>query len=51
MNVEDGTFTSLVFSVTGGEDPETSMFHKHIAPKIVNKTEEKYKKVQTLIRC
>ena len=44
MNVEDGTFTSLVFSLTGGEDPETSMFHKHIAPKIVNKTEEKYKK-------
>ena len=51
MNVEDGTFTSLVFSLTGGEGPETSMFNKRIAQKIANKTEEKYRKVQTLIRC
>ena len=27
------------------------MFHKHIAQKIANKTEENYEKVQTLIRC
>ena len=51
MDVEHGTFTPLVFSLTGGEGPETSMFHKHIAQKIANKTEEKYEKVQTLIRC
>ena len=51
MNAEHGTFTPLVFSLTGGEGPETSMFHKHIAQKIANKTEEKYEKVQTLIRC
>ena len=51
MNVEHGTFTTFVFSLTGGEGPETSMFHKHIAQKIANKTEEKYEKVQTLIRC
>ena len=51
MNVEHGTFTPLVFSLTGGEGPETFMFHKHIAQKIANKTEEKYEKVQTLIRC
>ena len=33
MNVEHGTFTLLVFSLKGGEDPETSMAHKHIAQK------------------
>ena len=51
MDVRHGTFTPFVFSLTGGEFPETSMFHKHIAQKIANKTEEKYEKVQTLIRC
>ena len=50
MNVEHRTFTPLVFPLTGGEGPETSMFHKHIAQKIANKTEEKYEKVQALIR-
>ena len=51
MNVEHGTLTPLVFSLTGGEGLGSSMFHKHIAQKIANKTEEKYEKVQTLIRC
>ena len=51
MNMEHGTFTPLVFSLTGGEGPETSMFHKYIVQKIANKTEEKYGKVQTLTRC
>ena len=51
MNVEHGAVTALVFSLTGGEGPETSMFHKHIAQKIANKTEERHEKVQTLIRC
>ena len=51
INVEHGTFTPLVFSLTGGEGPETSMFHKPVAQKIANKTEEKYEKVQTLVRC
>ena len=50
MNVEHGTFTPLVFSLTGGEGPWTSMFHKHITQKIANKTKEQYEKVQTLIR-
>ena len=51
MNVVHGTFTPSVFSLTGGEGPATSIFHKHIAQKIANKTEEKHEKVQTLIRC
>ena len=51
MNVEHGTFTPLVFSVTGGEGPETSAFHKHLASKISQKTEDRYERVLTLIRC
>ena len=51
MNVEHGNFTPLVFSLTGGEGLEISMFHKHIPQKIASKTEEKYEKVQTLIKC
>ena len=51
MNVENRTFTPLVFSLTGGKGPETFILHKHIAQKIANKTEERYEKVQTLIRC
>ena len=44
MNVKHGSFAPLVFSLTAGEGPHTSMFHKHIAQKIANKTEEYMKK-------
>ena len=51
MNVEYGTFTPLVFSLTGGEGLEASTFHKHIAQKISAKTEENYNRVLSLVRC
>ena len=51
MNMEHGTFTALVFSMTGVEGPEASMFYKHIAQKISTKTEENYDRVFSLIRC
>ena len=51
MNVKHGPFTPFVFFLTGDQGPETSLFHKHIAQKIANETEEKYEKVQTMIRC
>ena len=51
MNVEHRTFTLLVFSVLGAEGPETSSFHRYIATKIASKTEERYEKVLSLIRC
>ena len=41
MNMEHETNPLLFFSLTGGEGPETSMLHKHIAQKIAYKTEEK----------
>ena len=51
MYVEHGTFTPLIFSLTGGEGPETFMFHKCIAQKYSEKNEEKYQKILSLIRC
>ena len=50
VNVEHGTFTPLVFSLTGGEGPEAFIFHKNIVQKISATTEEKYDRV-SLIRC
>ena len=50
MNVEHGNFTPMDFSLTGGEGPETSMFHRRITQKKANKTEGKYEQVQILIR-
>ena len=51
MNVERGFLTPLVFSFTGDEGPQTSMFHMHISQKIANKTVKRYEKVQTSMRC
>ena len=51
MNVEHGTFTPLVFSVTGGECTETSTFHRHLASKIALKKDERYEDVVNFIGC
>ena len=51
MNVEHGHFTSLVFSVTGGEGNETLTFHCHLASKIALKKNERYEDVVSFIRC
>ena len=51
MNIEHGTFTPLVFSVSGVMGKECSMFHKHIAEKIARKNDEQYSKVITAIKC
>ena len=51
MNIEHGTFTPLVFSVTGVMGKECSMFHKHMAEKISKKTEEKYSDIINVLKC
>ena len=50
MNIEHGTFRPLVFSVSGVLGKECSVFHKHMAEKIVKKFNESYGKVITVIR-
>ena len=50
MNVEQGTFSPLVFTVFGGMDQENEKYHKHLADKIAPKNEDKYSKVVNYIR-
>ena len=38
MHVVHGTFTPLIFPVTGGAGPQAQLFHKHLALKISTKT-------------
>ena len=50
MNIEHGSFTPLVFSVSGVLDKECSMYHKHMAEKIAKKFNESFEKVIIVIR-
>ena len=51
MNIEQATFTPLVFTVFGGQSVECAVFHKNLADKISNKTGEEYSKILNFIRC
>ena len=51
MNIEHGTFTPLVFSLSGGMDKECSIFHKHVAEQLAIKTGESYEKIISTIQC
>ena len=48
-NIEQGTFTPLVYSMNGGLGNECQP--KHLVNKTVTKTSDKYEKVLTWIRC
>ena len=51
MKIELGTFTPLVFSVSGGMGKECSMIHKHASEQLAIKTGERYEKIISTIRC
>ena len=51
MNIKHGTFTPLVFSVTGVMGKECSMFYKHIADKTSKKNDKNYSNVINVIKC
>ena len=51
MNKEHGSFTPLVFSINGGMSPECTIYHKFLAEKISQKTEQRYDQVMAWIRC
>ena len=51
ITVEHRTFTSLVFSVTGGEGTEISSFDRHLASKIALKKDKRYDDVVNVIKC
>ena len=50
LNVEKGTFTPLVFSTTGGMGLEATIFYKHLAEKLSNKTGQLYSDTIAFIR-
>ena len=51
MNVEQGTFTSLVFTVFEEMGQENGKYHKHLADKIATKSQDEYSKVANYMRC
>ena len=51
LNNEMGSFTPLVFSVSGGMSNECMNYHKHLADKIAQKYNQRYEDVIAYIRC
>jgi len=51
MQIEQGTFTPLVFTTTGSMGPECLQFHKSLAEKLATKSGERYSDVMNFIRC
>ena len=51
MQVEQGTFTPLVFTITGSMGPECLQFYKSLAEKLASKSGERYSDVMNYIRC
>lgn len=51
LNNEHGSFTPLVFSMTGGMSSECIIYHKFLAEKIAQKSEQRYDQIMAWIRC
>jgi len=49
--VEDGDFTPMIMSSTGGMGPEMHMALKHLANKLVDKKGGSYSRTMSLLRC
>ena len=49
--VEHGTFTTLVFSATGGMSDEAYAFYKHLASLLSDKWAEQYSAVMGWLTC
>ena len=47
---EQGTFTPLIFTTTGGMAPECQMFHSRLAELIATKKAEEYSKTMNWLR-
>ena len=51
MQIQQGTFTPLVFTVAGSMGPECLQYHKYLAEKLSNKTGERYSDIINFILC
>ena len=50
LQIEQGTFTPLIFTTTGGMAPECQMFHSRLAELIATKKAEEYSKTMNWLR-
>ena len=50
VQVEKASFTSLIFTTSGGMAPECTRYHKKVAQLISRKTKEEYSKVMNHLR-
>ena len=51
INLEHGTFTPLVYSITGGMGQDAETFYKLLSSKLAKKKWHEYKDVTRFIRC
>ena len=51
IEVEQGTFAPLIFSVTGGMGPEALFFTRLLCDKIAHKTKQEYSCVTNFFKC
>ena len=51
MNVDNGTFTPLIYSVSGSIGKECSKFYSHLCSKIADKNNERFSDVISWVRC
>ena len=51
MNVDQGTFTPLVYTVFGTVGKECDKYNKHLCQKIADKHNERYSDIINWVRC
>ena len=51
MNVDNGTFTSLIYSIDGRVGRECGNFYSHLCSKIAHKNNKKFSDVKSWVRC
>ena len=51
LNVECGSFASLIYSVTGGVGPQAKTFDKLLCNKLAYKKRQKYSNIISYYRC
>ena len=51
INIDNGTFTPLIFSVTGSTAPECNVFYRKLCTKLAEKSDERYSDMMNWVKC
>ena len=51
LNIEHGSFTPLIFTVTGGMGPQATTFFRLLCSKIAYKHRQDYNNVSSFLKC